>query len=712
MRPGDRLTMVYADAMPPGERTSTVLVARQGILQARPSDVATIGDTIQITVLDADLSLLPVPAAFAFVTATAALSSTAQVVVPLVEAGAGSGIFTGQLTTCMACNDAATLLVQPGAALKLTYADPYEPPLASMVKSSLVIASVGTISLAPLTVQVGGVLTLLLTDRDVRFLSDGLNVTVHTIPSPDAEYDRIRLPALQLRGVVAGVQDALNFFLDAAATNVDGTYVGGLLDILGQTCSVVGYSGTSRLVSVNCPSPNLVQIGTPYFLHQWGQFGGLLQTVPRGISDTAAAAAASASGALAVVHVDVGVEVEAVYEDDSPRTAVRCVAMVSNSSGIGGYFAVEAGGPALWSELRDTNLDHNLASPSQLIASVTNQRTGEVEPLVLVETGADVGVLRGWVRLLRASDAGPNGDGALCGLPGDPLALAYSEPLPPGLRQAALALAFAAAVDLPAPDFALGEPLVAVVNDADLDADPAVPDAVAGLTSFAVAGGDFEPVALVETGPSSGRFTAALPTRRLGYQPGCTLPNPSQCPREVPAPANGVLEADFGAVATFTYGERAPAGLRARSSVAVGRPSVAGAVTGAKLAFGGSLAAFREANRPALRATVFVPALAADAAASVPSALRVTSSLAAAGPDGRPAALVGGGMLETPPGQTGWSNGTGAGPEAALALSNAASSVYQVRSRRGASVRRAGRGRARRRPPPPPASFASRPTRA
>ena len=53
VRAGDTLTLRYEDPMPPGERTATAAVARQGVLQASPAAVVS-----AVAVTDATALLL------------------------------------------------------------------------------------------------------------------------------------------------------------------------------------------------------------------------------------------------------------------------------------------------------------------------------------------------------------------------------------------------------------------------------------------------------------------------------------------------------------------------------------------------------------------------------------------------------------------------------------------------------------------------------
>ena len=670
--PGDTLTMRYADEMPEGERISSVLVARIGVLKSKPSDTAVVGEPVQVTVMDADLSFLPNLLQGSYVTATAVLSASSRSVVQLVESSPKSGIFTGQLFTCLSCDTAATLKVQQGAVVTLEFIDMFAPITANTVTSSFVIASSASLSLSPLTLPAGESLAVVLTDKDARFSFTNLLISIFKLPSPDGETVRVRLPALQLRGTVVLVQDALTFALDNAASGVDGTYIGGLMEILGQTCGVVDYRGASRLISVSCPSANLVQLGTPYLLRRWGQYGGNVQTARR--SGTKPLPFPSGTSTLAVLHVDPGQALKFVYEDESPTETILQVAMISEPSGIRVYPAVEANKPALWVELADPNLDHNAEFPASLTLLVANQRTGETEAATLVEVGANAGLFLAWLPLVNSQSTGQDNDGVLSGLSGDPLVVRYDEPLPLGVRQVSLELRFAATIGMPLPDFALGEPILVTVTDGDLDIDRAAPDVVSALAYFVVDGGDREPLLLTENGQGTGIFTALCPTRRLLYQPGCTQPDPSLCTREQPTIANGVLETEMDATVFFGYEERHPLGLRNLTSVARGRPTLTAAIVGPSRE-GRSLADFLLANRPAIRVSVFSPSLASNPGTMIPRVLKAISSVGAAGLNGQPAALVSNGMRKTPPVGNGWGGGE---IEEALALSNVAAGFYEV----------------------------------
>jgi hypothetical protein len=673
--PGDMLTMRYADEMPEGERISTVVVARIGVLKTKPSNVVAVGDPVQVTVMDADLSLLPNVLQGSYVTAIAVFSASSRSVVQLAESSPKSGIFTGQLLTCLSCDTAATLKVEQGAVVTLDYIDIFAPFTANTVSASFVIASSASLLISPLTVAAGEALTILLTDKDARFSFTELPISIFKVPSPDGETVRILLPALQLRGTVVLVQDALTFALDDEASAVDGTYIGGLIEILGQTCAVTDYRGASRLISVSCPSVNLVQLGTQYLLRRWGQYGGTVQTVKR--IGTKPLPTSPGSSTMAILHVDPAQALKFVYEDGSPADTVLQVAMISEPSGINSYPAVEANKPALWVELADPNLDHNAALPARLTVLVANQRSGETEAATLMEVGANVGLFRTWLPLVNSDSTGQDNDGMLSGLSGDPLVVRYDEPLPVGMRRMALELRFASTLDMPLPDFALGESILVTVFDGDLDIDRAAPDVVSTLAYLSIQGGDHEPLLLTENGPRTGIFTAMCPTKRLLYQPGCTQPDPSLCTREQPTIANGVLEADLDAAVFFGYQEQHPPGLRNLTSVARGRPTLTAAVIGPSRE-GRSLVDFLLANRPAIRVSMFSPALASSPGIIIPRVLRVISSVGAEGPDGQAAALVSNGMRMSPPVGNGWGGGE---IEEALALSNVAVGFYEVRNR-------------------------------
>ena len=139
--PGDVLTMRYADAMPEGERISSVLVERIGVLKSKPSDVAFVGEPVQVTVMDADLSLMPNSIQGSYITATAVFSASSRSVIRLAESSPNSGIFTGQLFTCISCDTAATLKVEQGAVVTLEYIDLFAAITANTVTASFVIAS-------------------------------------------------------------------------------------------------------------------------------------------------------------------------------------------------------------------------------------------------------------------------------------------------------------------------------------------------------------------------------------------------------------------------------------------------------------------------------------------------------------------------------------------------------------------------------------------
>jgi hypothetical protein len=650
--------MWYNDEMPIGYRKSSAFVSKIGIMRLKPSNVVMIGDPIYVTVLDSDLSFLPTISQGQAVSAEAMLSASSRSNLFLFEMGLNSGIFTGMLTTCQTCDTASTLKVQPGAVVKVLYSDPFEPTAANQVLETIVMATTASIVATPTTVAAGGDITLILTDKDRRASSSEVQISASKFPNPDGEYLRFTLQAMQQVGVGNFITDAKTFLIDPTASSEDGIYIGGVIIISEKTCDVVGYSGAPKKITVDCPpgfTPPESSLNVPYIMKQWGQFGGRCRTANRLDPGYYPSNSIVQGEYLGTISVEPGQGVEFVYDDNNPPVSIRAVTMISSVSNISGYPAFVLGRSVLVVELRNSNLDHNAQEAGNLTMQLSNQRTRELETLLVIETGADTGLFVSWIDVVHSPSPGENNDGILHGRPGDSVALSYNE-----ATQALLSMHFAASVAIPAPNFPLGEPLSVTVSDGDLDRDRGSPDRAVGLASLHTYAGDVEPLTLLETGASTGVFTAACPTRRLLYVPGCT---------------NGVLEADFGASVWLAYQESDPATLHNASSTARGLASASGTIAGPARSISDTGTA-SGASDPVLVLTVVEPELGSLPALQRNLSFTACSALGASDPNGAATALSGVKLSKFwPPG----SGGGGREQGDATALSNLGIEVYRVR---------------------------------
>lgn len=174
----------------------------------------------------------------------------------------------------------------------------------------------------------------------------------------------------------------------------------------------------------------------------------------------------------------------------------------------------------------DLNIDPLLADT--LTVQAVNNRTGEIETVILTETGANTGLFTGTLPTIGQATADVSDNGVMATEGTDTVTFTYQDVLDSNGGTAAPTAT--TTIDAPAPltgvtgtisqDAAI-EPDGSVtisVADADLNTDPGVAETVQ-ITTVNETTGETESVTLTETGVSTGVFTATLTTAN-GTGPG------------------------------------------------------------------------------------------------------------------------------------------------------------------------------------------------
>jgi len=577
VRPGDHLTVSYADAMPEGERTGTIKVARIGVLRLSPSKKVEMGDQVAITLIDDDVNMdLASPDTTQVRLASPIVGEPSQQIT-LAETGADTGHFTGVFSTCLTCDSIdGRVRVEAGDFITVTYEDQNVPAVAddASIVSSVVAASDTTIFASPKVIMPGDLISVTVKNTDVRQSTDSVEVSVVKVPSSDAEHEVMHLEQAKHQGTLVMIIDAFKVELGGdILSDTDNLYVDGKVRFGGADGQVLGITRWDAGIDCSSSLPcrgalhvdgaidtAVIGIGTPVEISKWGQYEGVLETK---LLDPVRAPKAG-DGAI---EVDAGMKIAFSVNDDAPYATLIFEVMVAQASNLETYWVVSAGQPAFAVQMRDFDANRDDLVIENVPALVTSSRNTESEQLTLVETGAATGVFSSLVPLVYSKDGGSNNDGQLWGLPGDLLTITYSDNEPETLHSIVRALAFAATVDIPQPVFAADRPLVVTVVDADLNQDRHAPDVARGVAILKeFPAGDSESLTLIETAETSNVFTAQIQARLL--QEACCAPlwlHKASAPAE---DDNGIIEMALDGSLTLQYSESLPAGHRMANSTA------------------------------------------------------------------------------------------------------------------------------------------------
>ena len=231
---------------------------------------------------------------------------------------------------------------------------------------------------------------------------DGTDADGNTLP-PGSYNARVSLRTGEYHFIANDVEtsggpaeDGMTIFQSDPAGNLTPTQV------YWDDVTVLGAAagGTSTL-------PNGALSGTPAGSHTWGDFTvsgfgneRFIDTYVFGLSTTA----------TTTVFIS---------NDDAGLTGVDGAVTVSNVTALGGDLIVT---------VTDADLNTNPAVADSVGVDIVNDDTGEVEQIVLTETGANTGVFTATVPTTLAS-AGANNDGTLNGSDGDSVTASYTDQL-------------------------------------------------------------------------------------------------------------------------------------------------------------------------------------------------------------------------------------------------------------------------------------------
>jgi len=255
----------------------------------------------------------------------------------------------------------------------------------------------------------------------------------------------------------------------------------------------------------------------PIEISKWGEYHGQLKTKPL------EAGTRPILGDV-TMEIEAGQKIVLSVNDASPYATLLFEVLVGEASNLEANFVAVDGHAALVVQVRDfdANRNENLVETTRALVS-SLRGDSESEQVLLVESGSATGIFSAVLPLVSSIDAGSNNDGEMRGLTGDHLEITYMDHKPAATLSITRALAFAATLHMPRPVFAANRPILVTVIDADLNQDRSAPDVARGVALLKVVpSGDSEALTLVETGPSSNKFTGLMEARLL--ETACCLP--------------------------------------------------------------------------------------------------------------------------------------------------------------------------------------------
>jgi hypothetical protein len=192
VRYGDKLTGVYVDMAPAGERMggNVVRVASPGVLSINPG-AARPGSVLTVTLTDADLDTNGLVAETYFVLASSSRVGEGSQNVTLVETARTSGIFTGTLFTrdrvSVGMEGMGFVNVMESDVVTVAYTDMYPTGYVSSASSIVTMSPCGcaTISVTPTLIAAGGTVSLRVSDVDKNLNAGAADTTLMRIVNTD-----------------------------------------------------------------------------------------------------------------------------------------------------------------------------------------------------------------------------------------------------------------------------------------------------------------------------------------------------------------------------------------------------------------------------------------------------------------------------------------------------------------------------------------------
>ena len=564
---GETITMRYIDP------TDAADIAQNGAITAfHDSGGATavfpasgrIGDSLSAIVRDTDQNLRGFTVETVSVTVTNQRTGETEAL-GLTENGANAGYFGGNDTMSLtgdatfAAPGDGRLFVLAGDSMTIRYIDSSDP--ADSTASAFIMAyheTMTSLGIFPASAKIGDSLTAYIRDSDQNFL--GLfreTVTVTLTNNRSGETETLVLRETTANGGYFGGNDTILLTLDASF----GTSGDGRLSVLaGDTISILYRDPTdSADTAASSPArafhdtvfaagvfPASLRIGDSvscvildtdqefdafametvavtatngrtgeteiFILREIGSRSGYF-----GGNDTLAVTldatfAGSGNGALWALAGDT---VIIQYRDptDTRDSATSGSIQVFHDSVLSSasFPPFASIGDSLTCIVRDSDQNLRGLAVDSVTVIVTNQRTGEVELLVLAENGANAGYFGGgsYLPLSIFFGFGSSGDTILFALPSDTITIRYVDPTDPsdsivsGLISGAIDTSASAGVFPPAAR--IGDSLTAFIRDSDQNFSAYASETIT-VTANNGRTGEYETIVLSENGANGGYF--------------------------------------------------------------------------------------------------------------------------------------------------------------------------------------------------------------
>ncbi|WP_425411106.1 Ig-like domain-containing protein [Hyphococcus sp.] len=595
---GDTVTVAYTDEFnttgSPIDRTDTNSVSGGATGTVTITDPSSPGDTLTISVNDADLNNDGVLAETIIVSAVNGVTGETEAVT-LTETGPNTGVFTGTVATIFGttagANNDGTFITQSGDTITVTYNDALTASggTASPTDTSNVIGGVtGTVSITDPSTP-GDTLAIQVDDGDLN-ANSGVAETISVPVANDAtgETETVTLTETGPNtGIFAGTV-ATTFGTTAGADN-DGTFntQGGdtvtvtyndALTANGGSASPTDTSnvsgGASGVVSITDPSSPGDTLTIQVDDADLNTNSGVAETVSVAVvndvtgevenvtltetgADTGVftGTVATTFGASAGANNDGSFNTQAgdtltVTYDDA-LTASGGAASPTDTSNVNGGVTGTVSitdpsrpGETLTIQVNDADLNANAGVVETINVATVNAVTGEAETVTLTETGANTGVFTGAVATTFGASAGTDNDGSINAQAGDTITVAYDDALTASGGAASptdtsnVNGGTTGTVSITDPSVP-GDTLTIQVTDADLNNNGGVAETIAVSVVNDVTG-EVETVTLTETGVNTGVFAGTV-TTTFGAAAG--------------ADNDGTFNTQSGDTVTVTYGD-------------------------------------------------------------------------------------------------------------------------------------------------------------
>jgi len=501
VRPGDQLTVTYNDAMPVGDRTGTIKVAKAGIMSIKPSYDVFPGDNISFLVVDNDANTNPnlAETVDVFINSLDVEIKTLK----LTEISKDSNHFTGILQTCLACrSQLSSVLVSYGGKLKLQYVDK-NMPFATSVQPTLTleVSSLARISTSVKSIFPNASLEIILYNSETRLTSDSLVLEVTKYPSSDAETEEVTVYQQVVYATVIQILRVNTALLSAAnVTGESGIYINGLMQVNSNTFRITSYDFATKEFVVDTINAGFVN-GMVVKISNYGVYQGGLQTRLH-TGDM------SISGDH-VLEVEPGQDIVISFYDNSPFKTVQQTVKVASAYFLRANLIEQDNLPVLEVVAQNFFVNSPLQLNEDLYVTISSSDGNQVEVVKMVPSSDTPGQFFSYTQLDPTSTVLSN-DGLIQYRRGELFNVSYVSLS--GLQSVMVSkFVFYPARLQVLPTFALNDSVFITVFDADLNLDDTKVDIWPNLTSAKV--GDVETILLLqETDVASGIFTTSLLT--------------------------------------------------------------------------------------------------------------------------------------------------------------------------------------------------------